>query len=82
MVRGDRIIISGNVVTDGGANGIDCRATHSIIECNIVHNCKEYGYKNAADFVQLHNNDLSKNVLGGVNIVSGEASFAQSGNLV
>ena len=65
---GDSIVISGNVVTDSDANGIDCRASHSITECDVVHNCKEFGYNNAADFVQLRNNDLSGNDLGGVNI--------------
>jgi hypothetical protein len=47
-----------------------------------VHSCNNYGYNDAADFVQLCNNDLSKNGLGGVNIVSGGASLAQPGDLV
>ena len=80
-VMGDRIILSGNVVTEGGQNGIDCRASHSIVEGNIVHKCNMYGYNNAADFVQLRNNDLSGNILGGINISSGGASLSQSGNL-
>ena len=60
IVKGENIIISGNVVTEGGENGIDCRASHSIIEGNIVTRCKAYGYNNAADFIQLRNNDLQE----------------------
>jgi len=33
---GDRVVISGNVVTKGGTGGIDCRATHAIVEGNVM----------------------------------------------
>jgi hypothetical protein len=70
------------VVTAGGENGIDCRASHSIIEANIVSECEGYGYNNAAEFVQLYNNDLSENVLGGINISLGGSTISQGNNLV
>jgi parallel beta-helix repeat protein len=82
IVSGNRIAISANIVTNGGENGIDCRASHSIIVGNIVNNCKRYGYNNAADNIQLRNNDLSGNILGSINISSGASTFSQSGNVI